>query len=125
LDGSGSYDPDFPCHDVVDYYWEQIAGTVVVTLSDSTAVFPTFTAPQTPTMPTVLTFTLTITDVGCLSATTFTTVTVVLPVGGYTEPVNTLALWWPWVAPVAALGAGTVGIAAAVFKKRRERKHTD
>jgi uncharacterized repeat protein (TIGR01451 family) len=24
LDGSGSYDPDFPCHDVVDYYWGHV-----------------------------------------------------------------------------------------------------
>ena len=125
LDGSGSADPDYPCHDVVAYYWEQTGGIVTATLSDNTAVSPTFTAPQALTMPTMLTFTLTITDDGCLTATDITTITIVLPVGGHTEPVNTLALLWPWVAPVAALGAATVGITAAALRKRRGRKHTD
>jgi PKD repeat protein len=55
LDGSGSFDPDG--HDII-YQWQQVGGTAV-SLSDDTAVMPTFTAPE---LPTVITFTLTVTD---------------------------------------------------------------
>ena len=121
LDGSGSSDPDYPCHDIAAYYWEQTGGIVSATLNDNTAVSPTFTAPQALTMPTVLTFTLTITDAGCLTATAVTSVTVVLPVGGYTEMVNTLALLWPWTALVAVIGAAAVVTVAALKRRTAHR----
>jgi len=56
LDGSGSSDPDgdYP----LSYFWTQTGGPPV-TLSDPRVVTPTFTAPGNPT---VLTFTLTVTD---------------------------------------------------------------
>jgi uncharacterized repeat protein (TIGR01451 family) len=60
LDGSGSYDPDG--HTPLTYGWavsEATTGGPGVTLDDSTAVSPTFTAPGTST---VLTFTLIVTD---------------------------------------------------------------
>ena len=56
LDGSGSSDPDSDTP--LTYSWQQTGGTAV-TLSDATAESPTFTAPGDPT---VLTFTLTVTD---------------------------------------------------------------
>jgi subtilisin-like proprotein convertase family protein len=57
LDGSGSYDPD---SDPLTYLWAQTQGPTV-TLSSTTAVNPTFTAP-TVTSPTDLRFTLTVDD---------------------------------------------------------------
>ena len=56
LDGSGSNDPDgdYP----LSYLWSQTGGPPV-TLSDPTVVGPTFAAPSEPT---VLTFTLVVTD---------------------------------------------------------------
>jgi uncharacterized repeat protein (TIGR01451 family) len=62
LDGSGSFDPDG--HDIT-YQWQQVGG-LPVTLSDDTAVMPTFTAPE---LPTVITFTLTVMDSYGLSST--------------------------------------------------------
>jgi hypothetical protein len=56
LDGSSSSDPDNNLP--LTYGWAQSGGPAV-TLSDATFVKPTFTAPATPT---VLTFTLTVTD---------------------------------------------------------------
>ena len=56
LDGSGSSDPDGELP--LSYQWQQTSGTTV-TLSDETAVSPTFTA---PTSVTDLIFTLTVTD---------------------------------------------------------------
>jgi len=56
LDGSGSSDPDG--HMPLAYGWAQVGGPDV-SLSSSATVSPTFTAPGTPT---VLTFTLTVTD---------------------------------------------------------------
>jgi hypothetical protein len=56
LDGSGSSDPDG--HTPLTYGWTQTGGPAV-TLSSATAVSPTFTAPGSPT---VLTFSLTVTD---------------------------------------------------------------
>jgi uncharacterized repeat protein (TIGR01451 family) len=62
LDGSGSFDPDG--HDIT-YQWQQVGG-LPVTLSNDTAVMPTFTAPE---LPTVITFTLTVMDSYGLSST--------------------------------------------------------
>ncbi|GAB4527823.1 MAG: hypothetical protein Fur0018_13670 [Anaerolineales bacterium] len=56
LDGSGSSDPDG--NTPLTYGWTQTGGPAV-TLSDATAVNPTFTAPN---VSDVLTFTLTVTD---------------------------------------------------------------
>ena len=56
LDGSASADPDG--HTPLSYGWTQTGGPAV-TLSNAAAVNPTFTAPGTPT---VLTFTLWVTD---------------------------------------------------------------
>ena len=55
LDGSWSTDPD---GDELSYNWTRVAGPTV-TLSDATAVSPTFTAPSGPA---ALTFRLTVTD---------------------------------------------------------------
>ncbi|HNT23950.1 MAG TPA: FG-GAP-like repeat-containing protein, partial [Anaerolineales bacterium] len=55
LDGSASDDPD---NDALTYQWAQ-TGSPLVTLSDPSAVTPTFTAPADPA---VLTFTLIVTD---------------------------------------------------------------
>jgi len=56
LDGSNSSDPDG--HLPLSFGWSQVGGPTV-SLSDSNAVMPTFTA---PTSRTVLTFTLVVTD---------------------------------------------------------------
>lgn len=118
LDGSGSYDPDYPCNDIVEYNWVQTGGPTA-TLSSNTAVAPTFTAPGTTT---ILTFTLTVTDTGCLTATNTVTVTVTLPVGGYTEPASPSAsLWLWWVALAAAVGVAAA-VVAAMLGKQGERK---
>jgi hypothetical protein len=57
LDGSASYDPNG--HTPLTFNWMQIGGAPLVLLSSTTISMPTFTAPITPT---VLTFTLTVTD---------------------------------------------------------------
>jgi len=74
LDGSGSTDPDGNLP--LSYLWEQ-AGGPPVTLSSYNVVAPTFTAPAAPT---VLTFTLTVTD--SLGLADPTPDTVVITVGG-------------------------------------------
>ena len=56
LDGSGSSDPDD--HTPLTYRWQQTGGPAV-SLNNAAISQPTFTAPGTPT---VLTFTLTVTD---------------------------------------------------------------
>ena len=89
LDGSLSSDPDGDLP--LTYLWTQTAGPPV-TLSDPTVVTPTFTAPGDPT---VLTFTLTVTDsLGLASApdTVVITVTNQPPVAdaGLDQSVNTL-----------------------------------
>jgi hypothetical protein len=56
LDGSGSFDPDGD--EPLAYGWEQVGGPEIF-LGDSTMVSPVFTAPATPSM---ITFTLTVTD---------------------------------------------------------------
>jgi hypothetical protein len=59
LDGSGSTDQDLP-NDTLSYMWTQTSGPAV-TLSDPTAVMPTFTSPDVAA-DTPLTFDLTVTD---------------------------------------------------------------
>ncbi|MBI5192271.1 MAG: tandem-95 repeat protein, partial [Nitrospirae bacterium] len=71
LNGSASTDPN---GDSISYIWTQIGGTAV-TLSSSTAVMPTFTAPAVTTA-TILTFQLIVND-GTINSTASTvTVTV-------------------------------------------------
>jgi uncharacterized membrane protein YgcG len=68
LDGTGSSDPEGA---IAAYQWEQLAGPSV-TLSDSTASKPTFTAPNENTS---LNFKLTVTDAGGLTDTATVVVT--------------------------------------------------
>ena len=74
LDGSASNDPD--SGDMLRYRWEQISGSPSVTLSDSAAAKPTFTAPATVV---TLVFTLTVTDNDGASTTAMVTITVTPP----------------------------------------------
>ena len=78
LDGSGSSDPDG--HMPLAYGWAQVGGPDV-SLSSSATVSPTFTAPGTPT---VLTFTLTVTDAYGLASAPGTVVVAVgdVPIAG-------------------------------------------
>jgi len=62
LDGSNSTDPD---DGIASYQWTQTAGTSA-TLSDASAVQPTFTAPNVDEDGEALTFQLTVTDNGGL-----------------------------------------------------------
>lgn len=60
LDGSAS---TTPFGTITSYLWTQVAGTATpATLSDNTAVKPTFTAPTVPLIGAVLRFQLTVTD---------------------------------------------------------------
>ena len=60
LDGSGSYDPD---QNPLTYLWQQAASDPIqVTLSDPTAVNPSFTAPSGLSQDTALTFNLVVND---------------------------------------------------------------
>jgi K319L-like, PKD domain len=72
LDGSASTDQDLP-NDTLTYQWTQTSGPTV-TLSDPTAVMPTFTAPGPA--PQDLTFDLTVTDQAGQSSTDSVTVLV-------------------------------------------------
>jgi hypothetical protein len=72
LDGSNSSDPD---DGVASYLWTQTAGTPV-TLSNTTAVQPTFTAPNVGPSGAALTFQLTVTDSGGLQSTDVCTVNI-------------------------------------------------
>ena len=65
LDGSGSSDPD---DGIASYLWEQTGTGTVVTLSDPTAVQPTFVTPLVDTGEITLTFRLTVTDAGGLQS---------------------------------------------------------
>jgi hypothetical protein len=64
LDGSGSTTPSGT---ITSYLWTQVQGTSV-TLSDNTAVKPTFTAPTVPLIGAVLRFQLTVRDTRSLTA---------------------------------------------------------
>jgi hypothetical protein len=72
LDGSGSYDPEGAA---LSYLWKQKGG-LPVTLSDATAVQPSFTAPAVGSADEVLTLELTVTDDTGQSATDVVAVTV-------------------------------------------------
>lgn len=72
LDGTGSSDPD---GDTLNYAWVQTGGPTVEIFSGDTSR-PTFTAPQSASTDTVLTFRLTVTDPGGLSASDTCRVTV-------------------------------------------------
>jgi uncharacterized protein YndB with AHSA1/START domain len=65
LDGSNSSDPD---NDISSYQWNQTGG-LSVTLSDTSAARPTFTAPNVGSSGASLTFQLTVTDSGGLQST--------------------------------------------------------
>ena len=73
LDGSASTDPE---NQALTHAWSQTSGTNV-TLSTTTAAKPTFTAPSGLASNATLTFRLTVTDTGALTATDTVTVTVV------------------------------------------------
>jgi hypothetical protein len=72
LDGSGSSDAD---DGIASYLWAQTAGAEV-TLSNTTAVQPTFTAPNFVAGANTLTFRLTVTDNGGQSTSDMVTITV-------------------------------------------------
>ncbi len=78
LNGSNSSDPD---DGIASYLWEQTSGTTV-TLSDPTAVQPTFIAPDVGPDGASLTFQLTVTDNGGLQDTD----TCIVNVTSYNEP---------------------------------------
>jgi hypothetical protein len=65
LDGSASYDPEGP---IASYLWTQTGGTSV-TLSDTSAIQPTFTVPDVDEDGESLSFQLTVTDNGGLQST--------------------------------------------------------
>jgi hypothetical protein len=65
LDGSASSDPD---DGIASYLWEQSGSGPVVTLSDPSAVQPTFVTPLIDSGETTLTFRLTVTDIGGLQS---------------------------------------------------------
>ncbi len=73
LDGSQSTDPD---GDALTYAWTQVSGPTI-SLNDSTAVKPTFTAPAAPA---VIVFSLIVTDIhGAASGADQVTITVIAP----------------------------------------------
>jgi hypothetical protein len=72
LDGSGS---TTPVGTITDYFWTQLNGTPV-TLSDNTAVKPTFTAPTVPVTGSVLRFELEVTNSALQTATDNVDITV-------------------------------------------------
>jgi hypothetical protein len=73
LDAFQSYDPDGA---IVSYLWEQQPAGLLVTLSDSGAVRPTFTAPEVELGGETFTFKVTVTDNDGLESTDTTKVTV-------------------------------------------------
>jgi hypothetical protein len=106
LIGTGSTDPE---DNPLSYHWSQTGGPAVG-LSSATASQPTFTAPAAPT---VLTFTLVVTDTGGLADATPDTVVIT---------VDTAGLFLPFV----TYNSGAAGLApsaqgAAAPAARRER----
>ncbi len=81
LDGSGSSDPE---EEALTYAWTQTSGETV-TLSDTTAASPTFTAPEQLTADAVLVFSLTVTDARN-AASAADTVTITVTAGSNDEP---------------------------------------
>ena len=73
LDGSRSTDPE---NQTLTWAWTQSAGSPTVNLSGGSGATPTFTAPSGLASDAALTFTLTVTDPGGLTATDTVTVTV-------------------------------------------------
>jgi len=73
LDGSNSSDPD---DDIVSYRWSQISGPLV-TLSSTTAISPTFIAPDGGGEESSLIFQLTVTDSGGLRSSDTCIVTII------------------------------------------------
>ncbi len=83
LDGSGSTDPN-GVDDIASYFWEQTEG-IAVALSDTTAVKPTFTAPDVfdSDQPEKLVFMLTVGDTADDTSEDYVTITVERgPIGG-------------------------------------------
>ena len=80
LDGSGTRDPDIDPNtgtgDTLTYFWAQTSGTTV-TLNDTSAISPTFTAPVRKTADDgELAFTLTVTDAAGEASTATVTISV-------------------------------------------------
>ena len=73
LDASNSFDPDDL---IVSYFWNQQGDGSSVILSDSTAVKPTFTAPDVGSSGETLTFKVTVTDTDGLESTDTTDIDV-------------------------------------------------
>lgn len=83
LDASGSSDPN-GIDDIKSYLWQQTEG-VGVTLSDETAIKPTFTAPEiyVADQPETLVFKLTVKDAGNETSEDYVTIVVERgPIGG-------------------------------------------
>lgn len=96
LDGSNSMDAD---DGIVSYVWTQTDG-IPVTLSDASAVRPTFTAPNVGSEGAALVFKLTVTDKGGLK----------------TQDNCTVNIGWENEAPVAVAGADmTVSAGSSVI----------
>ncbi len=87
LDGSGSTDPE---GEALTYAWTQTSGETV-TLSDTTAASPTFTAPEQLTEDAVLVFSLTVTDARG-AASTPDTVTVTVTAGTNDPPTGAVTI---------------------------------
>ena len=106
LDGSASRDPDGGA--IATYAWEQRSGSSV-TLSDTAAESPTFTAPDTAA---TLVFRLTVTDNSGATATTTVTITV------EAAPVNQPPTAKETEVTVGALGRSLVQGVSAVVQGR-------
>jgi hypothetical protein len=111
LDGSRSQDPD---GFITNYSWTQTGGTPTVALSGSSTSQATFTAPTVNT-PTMLTFSLVVTDgVGVLSSPATATVSVSpLPVGNVTGTVRFMRI--PETANGLNYAGGTLQPARAIL----------